>query len=443
MCLQGPDVDGAAAWYEARCREIESKSGLVDISLELAECAEARGISIQRSLVLALSQLQTLVYDAGCSLGLAQYQALSDSEKLRLFTAKSTRGTFVDDLRTLAAPFLSSLGEAGDSLLHDYLAEVAEERIDWCADVFDASKITEPLFALTTREAGATWMPIVPCHFADWASQPPDCIEGMTNKDVVFLRLLEIAPPLAPISKSITCMHSRRIQRIIFSHRLSTCPSLSFPLSFPSLTTFKISPLSTRYDTSADLGELLVEAGATGRNRLKLVVLITHDPDHRAHALKWGDAASSQAEGWPPLCAITISPTQGDAYSSQPLARVSRRRVIHDPVAMLRLALRCAYASNGGNSLEALNTIYTSLPERDASAVGKVREDKAYLDLQDSADEMDKHLTASEILDRYRLSKPLSFFKAAGDNPDACKAILKSMCRQLVRQVDSHATLQE
>ena len=105
---------------------------------------------------------------------------------------------------------------------------------------------------------------------------------------------------------------------------------------------------------------------------------------------------------------------------------------------MLRLALRCAYASNGGNSLEALNTIYTSLPERDASAVGKVREDKAYLDLQDSADEMDKHLTASEILDRYRLSKPLSFFKAAGDNPDACKAILKSMCRQLVRQVDLH-----
>lgn len=141
-------------------------------------------------------------------------------------------------------------------------------------------------------------------------------------------------------------------------------------------------------------------AGAANKDQLKLVVVITHDPDHRAHTMSWGDAESSHAEGWPPLCAITISPTQGDAYASHPLVRVSRRRVLHDPQAMLELALRCAYAYKGTTDLEALNAIYTSLPERNAALVDKVHDEAAYSALQDRADEMDKHLTANEILER-------------------------------------------
>ena len=60
---------------------------------------------------------------------------------------------------------------------------------------------------------------------------------------------------------------------------------------------------------------------------------------------------------------------------------------------------RCVYRCNSDKFLPAMNRIYQSLPERSAS-LGKVEDAEKYEALQQRADDMDKHLTAIEILQR-------------------------------------------
>jgi hypothetical protein len=60
---------------------------------------------------------------------------------------------------------------------------------------------------------------------------------------------------------------------------------------------------------------------------------------------------------------------------------------------------RCVYKCNSVESLPAMNTIYQSLPERSAK-LGRVEDIDKYEELQKRADDLDKHLTAVEMLSR-------------------------------------------
>jgi hypothetical protein len=376
-----PQVNSARVrdWYAHRAKQIECRSGLVDNALELLEYAQARGIDVDASLMQNMSQLHTLVYECGVDISLAEYQRTGEAEKLRLFTHNSTKDTFVEDLRTRAAPFLSSLGTRGEKLLHEYLLSLAEDRIDWCAEVFDASKITEPLFALTTREQGSGWLPIMPCYFTPWSPPPPDCLELRAQNDVTVIRHDDILDDL-------------------FDHISRAISEASLPP--------------------------------------KLAILVTTDAEVRTAVLSEPEKSEKNSipTTCPPTCVVTLPPSQQQAYFANSLIRVCRRRVLYDPVVMLDLALQCVYKYKSLGQLEAVNTIYTSLPQRNATLVGRVADQARYAELQDRADTLDKHLTANEILERYRLAKPMSFFLTCEQDPAACKSIIKSMCRGLVRQ---------
>jgi hypothetical protein len=366
-------------WYTKRARQIEERTGLVDNSLELLECAQARGIDVDATLMQSMAQLHTLVYECGVDISLREYERTGDTEKLRLFTHNSTRDTFVEDLRTLSAPFLSSLGTRGEQLLHEHLLSLAEERIDWCAEVFDASKITEPLFAVTTREQGSGWLPIIPCYFAQWSPSPQDYLECRIPREVVILRVDDDASS-------------------VFDHISRVISGAPQPP--------------------------------------KLAVILTTDTDIRTTILNMSatDNSSVLPESCPSTCVVTLPPSQLQSYFSLSLIRVCRRRVLYDPVVMLDLALQCVYRYKSLGQLEAVNTIYTSLPQRNATLVGRVVDKEKYASLQDRADVLDKHLTANEILERYRLAKPMPFFLTCEQEPAACKSLIKSMCRGLVRQ---------
>ena len=397
----------AAAWYVNRAREIERCTGLVDNALELLEVGEQRLRS--SSPIPALSELRTdlshlymLVYECGMDdLTLKSWHAKSLMERLCCFTDKSTTDTFVANLRDRAGPYLAALGPAvGEKLLCDYLSDIASSRLDWCAEVFKASTVEEPLYTFATSNpvgsALREWKRIVPAHFAAWAPSPEDNVQGQINDDVIIVHFEQEVPV--------------REQVVLWAGSAAgTCA-----------------------------GVMVVVC--SNDKEVQAVVTLT-DPTPKAVSSENDNAAEDQPgkasmdmlgpRPTLPVCAVAVELIAGHTR-----ARVCRHRVLYDPVTMVDVALRCVYACSTVDDVmaKAMGDIYCTLPKRDSSLVGSVADAKKYQELQDRADRFDQHLTAIEVLRAYKLYKPLAFFEEAASDHDACIALMKAMCRFQVRQ---------
>ena len=84
-----------------------------------------------------------------------------------------------------------------------------------------------------------------------------------------------------------------------------------------------------------------------------------------------------------PVCGVVVSLIAGHSH-----ARVSRHRILHEPVGMLEVALRCVYACQDVNAVtaKAMSDIYCTLPKREATLIGRVADRGKYDQLQDRVD---------------------------------------------------------
>ena len=194
----------AAGWYARRAKEIEARSGLVDYALEMLELAHARLRSDEAAaaaqhealgeLMADLRHLYMLVYECGLQdLTLEAWQGMSMMQRLQCFTRESSRDAFAGCIRHVAGPYLASLPPPqAERLLHDFLADLASSRLDWCAEVFKGSTIEEPLYTFATSQslspaAGREWKRQVPAVYAEWSAPPPDNVQGQIDDAVLLV----------------------------------------------------------------------------------------------------------------------------------------------------------------------------------------------------------------------------------------------------------------
>eukprot|EP01117_Protostelium_nocturnum_P007998 TRINITY_DN284_c0_g1_i3.p1 TRINITY_DN284_c0_g1~~TRINITY_DN284_c0_g1_i3.p1 ORF type:complete len:2117 (-),score=914.81 TRINITY_DN284_c0_g1_i3:70-5859(-) len=102
-------------------------------------------------------------------------------------------------------------------------------------------------------------------------------------------------------------------------------------------------------------------------------------------------------------------------------------RIIKSHEKLLEIALDCAYSSPRRDQWGVMNELFGYLPIRDP----KNRNEK-YISLQDRADRFETHLSASEILSRYNLAPPISFYLQLEDasNRKKAKEFMEKMCQQ-------------
>jgi hypothetical protein len=76
-----------------------------------------------------------------------------------------------------------------------------------------------------------------------------------------------------------------------------------------------------------------------------------------------------------PVCAVAVEVLPGHTR-----ARVCRHRVLHDPVTMVQVALRCVYACSTVDEVaaKAMGDIYCSLPKRNSSLMRSVEDTAKY-----------------------------------------------------------------
>jgi len=399
-------VEEAVAWYVRRGKQIEGRTGLVDNALELLELGEQRlrttaSMPALSELRADLSHLYMLVYECGMEdLTLETWHAKTLMNRLCCFTDKSTTATFVSNLRDRAGPYLAALGSAkGEALLHDYLADIASSRLDWCAEVFKGSTIAEPLYTFATSNptgsAGREWKRVVPARYVSWAPGPPDNVQGQINDDVLLVEFEQDLPVREQVVLWAGSAAGSRAQVVVV-----ICNNDK-----------ELQAVLTLHDPSPNGAK---EGGDTKGTAVDKVDTEILGPRPKV-----------------PVCAVAVEVLAGHTR-----ARVCRHRVLHDPVTMVDVALRCVYACLTVDDMtaKAMGDIYCTLPKRDSSLLVKEADAKRYEELQDRADRFDKHLIAIEILQKYKLHKPLAFFESAASDIEACLATIKAMCRFQVRQ---------
>ncbi|KAL6047391.1 putative Neuroblastomaamplified protein [Balamuthia mandrillaris] len=111
-------------------------------------------------------------------------------------------------------------------------------------------------------------------------------------------------------------------------------------------------------------------------------------------------------------------------------------RIIRDPVHLMRAALSCVYACPSPQDYwPQLNTIFESLPAREHlehTIHGGAEEERA---LHDRVDRFEIHLAADELLEKYDLVQPFSFFVEMDSVEDksAASTLLCKMTQKLVK----------
>ena len=219
---------------------------------------------------------------------------MSERERLRAMCEGSDEASVVRDLREVAAPLLAAVGgEAAQALVGELLLGLAEHELGLCAQVFEASRHTEPLFGFSSCALGAAWLPVAPATFVAWGAPPPDAVRGRVGAEVAVVEF----EPQGP---------------------------------------------GARAQAEA--------AVAAGGEALEVVVVLVKGLEEQKQALGGlmsGEQPASEGGAAPipkSVCVVSVSPAQAKGHKANAVARISRQRILHDPVAMVDLALRWEFA---------------------------------------------------------------------------------------------------
>ncbi|XP_034935335.1 neuroblastoma-amplified sequence-like [Chelonus insularis] len=125
-------MDLLTKWYKSRAYEIERNSWIVENALELIKIARMHKIMGLDNLLLVLETLDDIVYNVGIeNMSLAQFEKLSELEKIKLLMSTSTEKNFVTNIKRFVLAFIYRKqkylnGDLDKKLLKSYLLNLSE-----------------------------------------------------------------------------------------------------------------------------------------------------------------------------------------------------------------------------------------------------------------------------------------------------------------------------
>ncbi|CAG7816117.1 unnamed protein product [Allacma fusca] len=147
-------VEYICHWYECRVRQIESLTGLTNLSLDLSRLGVERNITKLQNLLENLETVETLVYDIRITdMSLEKLERLSNIEKVELLMSTAKEDSYIENFRLFALPFLNycERREPGSkfTLLNQYLTKLSQDDLKLTLKIFEQSKreATDPIIA--------------------------------------------------------------------------------------------------------------------------------------------------------------------------------------------------------------------------------------------------------------------------------------------------------
>ncbi|XP_057318854.1 NBAS subunit of NRZ tethering complex-like [Microplitis mediator] len=139
-------MDLLQKWYKARAYDIERNSCVVENALELIKIARAHNITGLEDFLLQLETLDDLIYKVQLdSMSLAQFEKLSDLEKIKLLMSTATDKNFISQLKNYVLPFIYRKqkymgGDLDKKLLKNYLIDISTDDLSMTLIFFNNLK---------------------------------------------------------------------------------------------------------------------------------------------------------------------------------------------------------------------------------------------------------------------------------------------------------------
>lgn len=145
--------DKISEWYIFRAKEIESLSNRVDYAIELLIFGMENNVKGLDQLRESLMTLELLVYECQVAddMNLDELNNLNELEKVKLMMSASSEEMFAKNAFRWLLPFLER-SENCDSLLKEYLIELAKENLKLCSIIFQHSKYEMDQRIITNEE---------------------------------------------------------------------------------------------------------------------------------------------------------------------------------------------------------------------------------------------------------------------------------------------------
>ncbi|XP_063079339.1 NBAS subunit of NRZ tethering complex [Engraulis encrasicolus] len=105
------------------------------------------------------------------------------------------------------------------------------------------------------------------------------------------------------------------------------------------------------------------------------------------------------------------------------------QKIISDPDQLMRVSLECIYRTERDDQLPLCYDILECLPQR-----GYGPETKATRKLHDQVDELEKHLSVAESLEKHGLRKPISFVRKSQSSVDEAHELMVKLTRHVGRR---------
>ncbi|CAD6224651.1 GSCOCG00005485001-RA-CDS [Cotesia congregata] len=139
-------MDLLQKWYRARAYDIERNSCIVENALELIKIARSHNITGLEEFLLQLETLDDLIYKVQLDgMPLAQFEKLSNLEKIKLLMSTSTDKNFISHLKNYVLPFIYRKqkylgGDLDKKLLKNYLVDISEDDLSMVLILFNNLK---------------------------------------------------------------------------------------------------------------------------------------------------------------------------------------------------------------------------------------------------------------------------------------------------------------
>ncbi|XP_012940751.1 neuroblastoma-amplified sequence [Aplysia californica] len=146
-------------WYLERAVEIERRSRLVDLAIELVKLGIERDVENLSELLDELITMEMMVYDCGVdgSLTFARLKEMADYDRLELFMSQSSEEMCAKNLRRWTVPYLLRCEQrepgAYDRLLRDFILTRARNDLSSVLKIFEESKasVSAPVIRTATE----------------------------------------------------------------------------------------------------------------------------------------------------------------------------------------------------------------------------------------------------------------------------------------------------
>jgi len=131
--------------------------------------------------------------------------------------------------------------------------------------------------------------------------------------------------------------------------------------------------------------------------------------------------------------------------ASHPVIPIDQR-LIKDDILLSHLIVDCSYLNKEENNLQYIRRMFNCIPALDSEMYQDMNEalQQELEDLDETIDRFDDHLASLELLEKYDICLPLSWFNEAAENSDMQRSLLLKLTRKVSTDVDlSKITISE